>query len=114
MLHDLDRDGALDWIRLDLAGPTRVDFGRCGGGSWLQLRLRQPGANPFAVGARVVATFDGGAVAGTVRAGGVNYASGGPPECTSAWATRTAWRCCTCGGPTARPPACATSTWTPW
>jgi hypothetical protein len=80
VVHDLDRNGTLDWIRLDLAGPTRIDLGGCTEGAWLQVRLRQPAGNTFAIGARVTAVAGRRVVGGVVRAGGVNYASAGPPE----------------------------------
>lgn len=80
VLHDLDGDGSVDWVRLDLAGPTLIHRASCTEGAWLQLRLRQEGANHFAIGAHVVAVAGERVVTGTVRAGGVNYASSGPPE----------------------------------
>ncbi len=80
VVHDVDGNGALDWIRLDLAGPTSIHRAPCTAGAWLQLRLRQAGPNTHAVGARVLAVSEGRVIGGVVRAGGVNYASSGPPE----------------------------------
>lgn len=77
--EDLNRDGWLDLVKRDLGGPTLVHLSRCGSEAWLQVSLRQPGLNPFAVGARVVVRGDGTRQSRVVRAGGTNHASAGPP-----------------------------------
>jgi hypothetical protein len=77
---DLNRDGWLDAIRTDLRGPADILMARCGAASWLELELRQPGLNPFAIGARVILHTGDRARMRDVRAGGTGYGSGGPPE----------------------------------
>ncbi|MCB9664497.1 MAG: VCBS repeat-containing protein [Alphaproteobacteria bacterium] len=77
---DLDGDGWLDLVQQDLVGPTRVQRARCGAAAWLGVRPRQAGANPFAVGTRVVVVDGEDRWLRTVRAGGTSYASAGPPE----------------------------------
>jgi hypothetical protein len=77
---DLNRDGWLDLIKRDLIGPTRVYLAQCGDGAWLGVHLRQPGANRFAIGARVIARAGERQWVRELRAGGTSYGSGGPPE----------------------------------
>jgi hypothetical protein len=80
VVADLDRNGWLDLIKRDLRGPTRIYLGQCGEGSWVGLHLRQPGANGFAIGARVIARAGDQTWVRELRAGGTSYGSGGPPE----------------------------------
>lgn len=78
---DLDRNGWLDIVKRDLRGPTKIYLAQCGEASWTSIDLRQPGPNPFAIGARVrVINREGGVLTRTMFAGGTSYASGGPPE----------------------------------
>jgi enediyne biosynthesis protein E4 len=77
---DLNDDGFLDLVKRDSNGPTLLYTSHCGSAAWLRISLRMPGANPFAVGARVVVRSGGLVQEQVVRAGGTNYASGGPPE----------------------------------
>ncbi|HMV70296.1 MAG TPA: CRTAC1 family protein, partial [Myxococcota bacterium] len=80
LLVDLDHDGWLDVLRTDLRGPARIDHARCGAAAWIEVEARQPGPNPFAIGARVTVSAGGESWTRDLRAGGVGYASGGPPE----------------------------------
>jgi len=79
-LADLNRDGWLDLVKRELQGQTRVHLSRCGRATGTLLRLRQPGANRFAVGARVVAKADGRVLRRDVSAGGRGFASMEPLE----------------------------------
>ena len=80
LLVDLDHDGWLDLIRTDLRGPARVERARCGPEAWLEVSARQPGMNPFAIGARITIVAGGQTWVRDLRAGGTSYASAGPPE----------------------------------
>jgi enediyne biosynthesis protein E4 len=53
VLADLNRDGWLDLLKRDMAGPPRIYMARCGAESSMSLRLEGPAPNPFGVGARV-------------------------------------------------------------
>jgi hypothetical protein len=86
---DLDHDGWLDLITAGTQSPVRIQRGACGprtitettgSEGWLELTLRQPGANPFAVGARVDVRAGSAHWTRTVRAGGTSYMAAGPPE----------------------------------
>ncbi len=77
VLADLNGDGALDVVRRDLSGPTRVDLSRCAPASWLVVRPEPPAR---AGGARVVVEAAGERLTRTVRAGGTGLAGSGPPE----------------------------------
>lgn len=77
---DINRDGWLDLVKRDLAGPTLVHLSRCGEQAWLEVSLRQPGLNPFAVGATVIVHEGKMRQSQVIRAGGTNHASAGPPE----------------------------------
>jgi hypothetical protein len=86
---DLDQDGWLDLLTAGTQGPARVQRGACGprttGGTtgaegWLELTLRQPGPNPFALGARVDVAAGDARWTRTVRAGGTSYLASGPPD----------------------------------
>jgi hypothetical protein len=68
---DYDRDGDLDLVFSTNGGPARLLRNRNGTGrSWLRVRLRMPGGNPDAVGARVIVSGGGLERSSTVRAGG--------------------------------------------
>lgn len=75
VVADLDRNGWLDVVRTDLEGTLDVQLARCGEADWLEVELRQPGPNAFAVGARI----DVGEQTRWITAGG-GLGSGGPPE----------------------------------
>jgi hypothetical protein len=77
---DLNDDGWLDLFKRDLDGPDLLYMSRCGAESWLRVQLRDPGMNHFAIGARVEVHSGDQVWWRVVRAGGVNYASSGPPE----------------------------------
>ncbi|MCA9489493.1 MAG: CRTAC1 family protein [Myxococcales bacterium] len=77
VLADLDDDGYPDLAKRFLDAEPVVHLSRCGEGSWLRVGLRQPGANPFAVGARVTAV---GGQARWIEAGSSSQFVGGPPE----------------------------------
>ncbi len=77
---DLNDDGWLDLFKRDLDGPDLLYLSRCGAEGWLRVQLRDPGMNHFGIGARVEVTVGEQTWWRVVRAGGVNYASSGPPE----------------------------------
>ncbi len=81
---DIDRNGWLDLVTRDLRGPARIHLARCGEAAWLGVRLRQPGPNPDAIGARVLVRAEIGGAELTqwreITAGGLTYASAGPTE----------------------------------
>ncbi|MCB9680932.1 MAG: CRTAC1 family protein [Alphaproteobacteria bacterium] len=80
VLADLDRNGFLDLVRHDLRGPARIDLARCNDGAWLEVDLRQGGANRFGVGARLEVVAGDHRWTRELRAGGTGYGGGGPPE----------------------------------
>jgi enediyne biosynthesis protein E4 len=77
---DLNDDGFVDLVKREVDAPAVVLTSTCGAGAWLRVRLHQDGGNRFGVGARIEAFADGRRWSGSVRAGGTNHASGGPPE----------------------------------
>ncbi len=52
-LGDVDGDGDLDVLVGNNRGPARLLLNEAAAGNWLQIELRSPGANRFALGARV-------------------------------------------------------------
>ena len=77
---DLDGDGWLDLLKRELGGHLRYHRARCGAAAWSRVDLRQPGANPLAIGAVIELTAEDGAVwRRWVQAGGTSLASNGPP-----------------------------------
>ncbi len=80
VVADLDRDGWLDIVKRDIGGPVTVFRSRCGASHWLQVKLRGPAPNVFAVGARVEIDVGGRTLWRGVYAGSTSYNSGGPPE----------------------------------
>ena len=79
VVADLDRDGCPDLVRRQLGTDLLIDFGGCVGG-WLAVELRQPGPNPFAVGATVTVHSAARSWRRAVHAGSTSLFSGGPPE----------------------------------
>jgi hypothetical protein len=86
---DLDHDGWLDLITAGTQSPVRVQRGACGARTigdttgdegWLELILRQPGSNPYAIGARVDLAAGDARWTRAVRAGGASYMASGPPD----------------------------------
>jgi hypothetical protein len=77
---DLDGDGDLDLVSIELDGRVRVLRNRLsGGGHWLRVHLRGAGANTFAVGARVTAACGDRRFTSEVRTG-AGFQVGGPAE----------------------------------
>ena len=84
---DLDGDGDLDVVALELDGAVRVLRNRTRGGPaedgegphWLRVRLRARGGNRAALGARLVAEWDGGMRATELRTAG-GFQSSVPAE----------------------------------
>ncbi len=80
VLADLDGNGFLDVIKRDKAGPAQIWLARCDDAAWLVVDLRQPGANPFAIGAEIRVWTGDRVQTRWLRAGGTSLASSGPPE----------------------------------
>jgi len=80
VLADLNRDGFLDRVGRDLWGPAQMFLSRCDDSAWLLVSLKQPGHNPFAIGAQVVASVGEQRWTRWVHAGSTNLSSGGPSE----------------------------------
>jgi hypothetical protein len=81
VVADLNRDGWLDLVKPDVAGPSLIHLSRCGEEAWLQVTLRDPTVpNGFAIGARVEVEAEGRLHYRHVMAGSTSYGSGGPPE----------------------------------
>lgn len=80
VLADLDGDGWLDLARPSLNGPTVIYMANCGTERWLEVRLRQPGPNPRAIGATVRVSTDDRSLTRWLLAGGEGYGSGRPAE----------------------------------
>jgi hypothetical protein len=96
---DLDHDGWIDLVTAGTQSPVRVQRGACGarttGGTtgdeaWLEVTLRQPGPNPFAVGARVDVAAGDARWTRTARAGGTSYMASGPTDLHIGLGERTA------------------------
>jgi len=82
---DLDRDGDLDLVAVELDGGVYVLRNRTrtrdgeGGPHWLTVRPHGKGSNSFALGATVRAEWEGGARTAEIRTSG-GYQSSVPPE----------------------------------
>ncbi len=79
---DLDRNGTLDLVALELGGPVRVLRNRLEPGPqrrWLTVRLRGRGPNTAGVGARLVAEWEGGRAVREVMTS-AGYQAGCPAE----------------------------------
>lgn len=77
---DVDRDGSIDLITREIGGHVLVHRGLCAEGAWLGIDLVQAGANPHAVGAKVVVTSGQDRFVRWVTAGSTSFSSGGPPS----------------------------------
>jgi len=79
VLADLDGDGWLDLVRPSQDGAALL-LSRCEAPRGVRVQLHQEGPNPNAIGARVELLTTAGSQTRTVRAGGTNFGSSGPPE----------------------------------
>lgn len=52
-VYDINGDGYLDLVKRGLNAPARGLVANCGGRSWLEVELLQPGMNRFGIGAKV-------------------------------------------------------------
>jgi hypothetical protein len=77
---DIDGDGWLDVVKHDWHGVPVYYRSRCGSEAWLRVELREPGPNPFAVGARIVVDPGEAELVRWITAGTTSVSSGGPPE----------------------------------
>jgi len=78
VLADLNRDGFLDLVKAPLDSPATIHLSRCGAASWLSVSLHQPGTNPDAVGATLIAEHGSRRYVRWVHAGGTSLSSSGP------------------------------------
>jgi hypothetical protein len=75
-LADLDADGDLDLVAIELDGPVRVyrnlarGAGSAEGPHWLRVRLKGRGENTAALGARLRLEWEGGARSAEIRTSG--------------------------------------------
>jgi hypothetical protein len=70
---DLDNDGDLDLVALQVEGPVHVFLNQTPRGAsthWLRVRLAANGANKAAIGARVTAEWEGGKQGAEIRTSG--------------------------------------------
>ncbi|HMV66052.1 MAG TPA: FG-GAP-like repeat-containing protein [Myxococcota bacterium] len=77
---DLNQDGWLDFVKPGLDGNIRFYLSRCGTESWIEITLRQPAPNTWAVGGTVRLFAGGRQWVRRVRAGGTGYGGGQPLE----------------------------------
>lgn len=78
-LLDLEGDGDLDVVVNALGGEPLLLENRAPARSWIQVELRQPGANPRAIGARVEVVAGGRTQARRIRTAS-SYLSSSPPR----------------------------------
>ena len=77
VVSDLNGDGWLDIIKRELMGPPRAYTANCGAAAWLEVSLRQDGANSHAIGAVVTATAGDRSWRRWVVLGGTGLSSSG-------------------------------------
>ncbi|MEZ4320585.1 MAG: CRTAC1 family protein [Myxococcota bacterium] len=80
VVADMNGDGWLDVLRPSLTGESVLLLSRCGEGGGAVVSLEMPGENPFAIGARVRLVTETADQLRTVRSGGTNYGTSGPPD----------------------------------
>ena len=80
VVADLNHDGWLDLVKPSIDGPRRIYLSRCGHNAWLEVSLRSPAPNTFAVGARVEVHVGESIHTRTLFAGGTSYGASGPME----------------------------------
>ncbi len=77
---DFNGDGWLDIVKRDLLGANTAHISRCGDAGWIDVELADTGSeNTFGIGATIQVIADGEAQRRWMVAGGLNFASGGPP-----------------------------------
>ena len=77
---DLDGDGFLELLSWSLDEGPKLFASGCNGRAWLEVRLEDTtGANPDALGARIIASDPSGSVLRQIEAGSTGVMSGGPP-----------------------------------
>jgi hypothetical protein len=78
---DLDNDGDDDFLVVEIdSRPTLIRTDTHGDAHWIGFRLRQPGANRDAIGARIVVEDSTGIVRSRQSVGGGSYLSTGDPR----------------------------------
>ena len=77
---DLNNDGFLDLVKINLDGPRQMYLSRCDDSAWLRVSLTQPAPNRDAVGARVLVEAGGRTLIRWMLVGGTNLNSAGPAE----------------------------------
>jgi hypothetical protein len=80
VVADLNDDGWPDLVKRILGGPTAIYLSRCGVEGWLRVRLRGPGPNTHAIGARIRVLHGDRVWTRSLSAGGQGMFSGPPPE----------------------------------
>ncbi len=75
---DLNHDGFLDLVKVNIDGPRQMYLSRCDQSAWLIVNLEQPAPNRQAVGAQVLVEVDGVTQIRWVHAGGWNLNCAGP------------------------------------
>jgi hypothetical protein len=76
---DFDRDGRLDALVANFAGPPQLLHNESPAGHWVSVTLSQPGPNRHAIGARVTLTSGNGTQVRTLQTGR-SYLSAAPAE----------------------------------
>ncbi|HHO53018.1 MAG TPA: CRTAC1 family protein, partial [Deltaproteobacteria bacterium] len=80
VLSDLDNDGYLDILKRRLDGDSPLSVSRCGDQAWARIRLRQPGPNTHAVGAKIRVFAGEGKQVRWIHSGSSGMYSGAPLE----------------------------------